>query len=108
MLFVKHSRICLVLGLFILAVSCRKVKVDDGNPLTGNQVTPAQSSSIRLFNFFNAPLEVTANNIPLTVISTSSNATQNQVGQSLFPTGVWTAGDDGSPVSMPVALLDKN
>lgn len=103
-------KISLLLPAFIfiwVIQGCRKEKLDGNIPLTGVQVSPAQASSIRLFNFYNTPLDMRVNNIPLTNFSTSGSAQGNQIGLSIFPKGVWGSSDDGSPVTLPASLLDK-
>ncbi|MBN8853877.1 MAG: hypothetical protein BGO55_10845 [Sphingobacteriales bacterium 50-39] len=100
------SRLFLLL-LPVIFNACRKTKVDNPYPLTGVQVAGSSPSSVRLFNFYNATLDVKANNVPLTAFS-SSSVQGNQIGLSLFPSGAWSSGDDGSPVTMPVSLFDKN
>lgn len=98
----------LVLLLPVIFNACRKTKVDNTYPLTGVQVGGSAGSSVRLFNFYNAQLDVKANNIPLTAFTGSGSVQGNQIGLSLFPSGVWNSGDNGSPVTMPVSLFDKS
>lgn len=105
--FAKWFRLCLLVVLPIIFNACRKTKIDNPYPLTGVQVAGSSSSSIRLFNFYNGALDVKANNVPLTAF-TSSSVQGNQIGLSLFPSGAWTSGDNGSPVIMPVSLFDRN
>lgn len=109
-LIVKRQPLLVFFAIALLGIApaCRKTKVNDAYALTGVQVTPAQGSVIRIFNFYNAPLDVQANNVPLTAFSADGNAQGNQVGLSIFPSGVWAAADDGNPVTMPVSLLDKS
>jgi hypothetical protein len=96
-----------ITALLLILSSCRKVKLDNTNPLTGDQVGQNTGSSVRLFNFFNSPLDIKVNNISLTAFSSDPTAQVNQIGLSLFPSGVWASGDDGSPVVLPVSMQDK-
>ena len=96
--------------LFFLVVlaACAKVKPQPVSPLTGSQVLNSPGSSIRLFNFYNADLDVKVNNIELTAFSGDPKAAGNQLGLSIFPANVWPNNDNGSPVTLPATLLDKN
>lgn len=97
----------LVVLLPVVFGACRKTKIDNPYPLTGDQVAGSTPSSVRLFNFYNAILDVKANNVPLTTFS-SASVQGNQIGLSLFPSGAWNSGDNGSPVTMPASLFDRN
>lgn len=86
--------------------SCKKEKISNNMPLqnVGNQ----SASSIRMFNFTGYPANITVNNIALTSYTSGGTSAGTAIGLSLFPTGAWTAGDDGSPFFMPNSLLDKD
>ncbi|MBN9381320.1 MAG: DUF4397 domain-containing protein [Chitinophagaceae bacterium] len=100
----------LLFGL-VLASSCKKVKEDvffDRKDILNNP-----SSTIRIYNFTNGLLNISVNNLQLTsfVAAKDVNApptTGTQLGLSFFPRGVWPSKDDGSPITLPSALLDKN
>ncbi len=96
------------LFFLVVPVACAKVKPQPVSPLTGSQVLNSPASSIRLFNFYNADLDVKVNNIELTAFSGDPKAAGNQLGLSIFPTNVWPNNDNGSPVTLPATLLDKN
>ncbi|GAA4312394.1 hypothetical protein GCM10023149_07730 [Mucilaginibacter gynuensis] len=100
-----YSSILLVL-FALLTGSCKKEKFNNAIPVL--DVSNQSGSSIRLFNFSGYPANMTVNNIPLTSYTTGSNQQGTPLGLSLFPTGVWTAGDGGSPFTMPNSLLDKD
>jgi hypothetical protein len=100
-----------ILILFILfAGGCMKMKEDNKIPFL--DVTNGSSSAIRLFNFMSAASyngsEVTINNVPLTAHGLTNGGGGTPIGLSLFPTGVWPSGDNGSPFSVPNSLLDKD
>ncbi|OQP50294.1 hypothetical protein A4H97_00140 [Niastella yeongjuensis] len=99
-----------VLSLLLPAVfvGCAKDKIENGYQLSGVQVAGSPGSSVRLFNFANAQLDVKVNNIPLTNFSSNSGVTGTQIGLSLFPSGAWKAAEDGAPVTLPVSLFDKD
>lgn len=98
--------------LLILAIlsSCVKDKSDNKIPLL--DVSNKSASAIRMFNFTGIDLDVTVNNIPLTAYPDPNNINHpgqaTQVGLSVFPSGVWTATDNGSPFVVSNGLLDKN
>jgi hypothetical protein len=100
-----YYSILLLVLIALVAGSCKKDKVSNTIPLqnVGNQ----SASSIRMFNFSGFPANITVNNIPLTSYG-STIGQGTTLGLSLFPTGGWTAGDDGSPFTMPNILLDKD
>lgn len=98
--------IFLIAWVALFTAACKKDKVGNTIPLLN--VENQSSSSIRLFNFSGYPSNITINNIPLTIYSNINNGQGTQLGLSLFPTGVWTAGDDGSPFFIPNSLLDKD
>ncbi len=103
-----QKQLWLLLLLVAIGSGCAKEKVDNGIPLL--DVSDRSLSAIRLFNFYSQNLDVTINNIPLTAYvgngaNTSGQGTQ--LGLSIFPSGVWTSGDDGSPFSVLNSLLDK-
>ncbi len=89
-----------------LSLACKKEKLDARSPLRGDQVVYGPNSGVRLFNFYNMDLDITANNISLTNYGISG-AQGNAIGLALFPDGVWKNSPDGSPVSVPASLLDK-
>jgi hypothetical protein len=97
--------ILLLALLALVAGSCKKDKVSNTIPLqnVGNQ----SASSIRMFNFTGYTADMTVNNIPLTAYA-STTGQGTALGLSLFPTGSWPSGDDGSPFTMPNSLLDKD
>lgn len=91
----------------MLLTACKKDKLNNGIVPDGSQVINTPASGIRLLNFCNMPLDMRINNIPLTTYG--ADATRgSQLGQSLFPTGVWKNEANGSPVNIPVTLPDKN
>jgi hypothetical protein len=95
----KHSFFKIL--MVVLLSACAK---DKFNPRLPVVPTVSQASSIRLFNFYNSPADISVNNIPLT----NFGATQGTAtGASIFPTGVWPNQDDGAPFIIPMSLLDK-
>ncbi|SDD77837.1 hypothetical protein SAMN05216464_102544 [Mucilaginibacter pineti] len=100
-----HCVLLLVL-LVLLTCSCKKEKISNTIPLqnAGNQ----SASSIRMFNFSGYPANMTVNNIPLTSYSNGNTGQGTPLGLSVFPTGMWEAGDDGSPFTLPNSLLNKD
>lgn len=104
--WVYYSGILPVL-LVLLMIGCKKDKLSNEIPQT--DVGNKSASAIRMYNFSGYPAELTVNNIPLTSYATGNNGGQGTAfGLSLFPTGVWTATDDGSPFNLPNSLLDKD
>ncbi len=86
----------------VVLTSCKKNLVSDTIlPVTG---LPANNSSIRLFNLFGFPMDVTVNNIPLTAYSQSGTTGVGQ-GVALFPGGVW---NDGTSFTIPYTLINKD
>lgn len=94
--------VCCLLGMWLFA-GCSKDKLQE-IPNSNTSVLTVGNSSIRLFNFTNTTADISINNIPLTNY-TSGQATA--LGLSLFPSGVWTNTDDGSPFTIPTSLVDK-
>ena len=101
----RHFISLSLVGLVVLALSCKKTKMDTLLQPSGNLV--ATNSSIRLFNFYNFNLDVTVNNIPLTSYS-SATQSGTQVGLAIFPTGSWVSTDDGNPFFVPNSLVTKD
>lgn len=89
-----------------LLSGCTKNKIE--NVIPPLSVGSTTSSSIRLYNFCFEALDISVNNNPLTSFSTSLATGGTALGLSLFPTGAWQTGNDGSPFSIPNSLLDKN
>ncbi len=102
---IRHFISFPLVGLIILALSCKKTKLDTLLQPSGTLV--ATNSSIRLFNFYNLNLDVTVNNIPLTSYN-SATQSGTQVGLGIFPTGSWVSMDDGSPFFVPNSLVTKD
>jgi len=98
-----------LLALFaLLALGCKKTKLDNSIPL--QNVGNSSASSIRLFNFF-GDADVTVNNMPLTAYPSgvnNGNSGGTAVGLSVFPDGVWHSGENASPVTLPNSLLNKD
>src|ERR1700761_9300994 len=84
-----------------LLAGCAKEKL---NPINYPVTATDGSSSIRLFNFTNTTADISINNIPLTNYTTGQATT---LGLQLFPSGVWTNSDGGSPFTIPTSLIDK-
>lgn len=103
----KRFNIALLLVLAIFS-NCTKDKSD--NRLSLPDVSNKSNSSIRMFNFYNGPLDMTINNLPLTAYPQPGTATgqSTQLGLSLFPTGAWESPDNGAAFTVPNSLLDKN
>lgn len=101
---VYHIILLVLITLF--TVSCKKEKLNNTIPLqnVGNQ----SGSSIRMFNFSGYNANLTVNNIALTAYKNGNVSSGTALGLSLFPSGTWTAGDDGSPFTMPNSLLNKD
>jgi hypothetical protein len=95
------------ISVLMILCSCVKDKLE--NRLPELDVSNKSNSSIRMFNFCNAELDMTINNIPLTAYpTTSTNVGQStQFGASIFPSGAWLSQDGGSPFTVPNVLLDK-
>ncbi|WP_142684939.1 DUF4397 domain-containing protein [Chitinophaga polysaccharea] len=101
--------VALLLGS-LLAGGCMKKKEDARIPFL--DVTNTTASGIRMFNFASGVFdgtEVTISNVPLTSYKGQNNNTGSgtPLGLSLFPSGIWTSGDNGNPFSVPASLLDK-
>lgn len=106
----KNFTLVSLLLVGMLAGGCMKRKEDSKIPLL--DVTNSSASSIRMFNFATAAVEgteVAINNVPLTAYRQTGGSAGGgtSLGLSLFPSGIWTSGDNGSPFSVPVSLLDK-
>ncbi|SDS65844.1 hypothetical protein SAMN05216490_1560 [Mucilaginibacter mallensis] len=96
----------LLLLFTILTNSCKKENLYGTIPLLN--VADKSASAIRLYNF-DDPTDVTVNSIPLTAYANPNTPTTGTaLGLSIFPTGIWTNGDDGSPFVVPNSLLDKD
>lgn len=87
--------------LIVFCAGCAKKGINDTLVPVGGINSPA--SSIRLFNFYGFPLDITVNNIPLTSYGSSGSGVGQ--GLSLLPSGVWGY---GSSFTIPTTLLDKN
>lgn len=96
----------LLLLIVLLTGGCKKENLYGSIPLLN--VADKSASAIRLYNL-NAPTDVTVNSIPLTAYATVNPASSGTaLGLSIFPTGIWANGDDGSPFVVPNSLLDKD
>src|ERR1700743_2714432 len=102
---------CSMLLLLIIALltgGCKKENPYGSIPLLN--VADKSASAIRLYNL-DAPTDVTVNSIPLTAYANvpgTPGPSGTAFGLSIFPTGVWANGDDGSPFVVPNSLLDKD
>jgi len=109
---IHRSAFCsmfLLLLIALLAGSCKKENLYGTVPLLN--VADKSASAIRLYNFCGLT-DVTVNSIPLTAYASANSGTSNSsgtaLGLSIFPTGIWTNGDNGSPFVVPNSLLDKD
>lgn len=106
----KNFTLISLLIIGVLAGGCIKKKEDSKIPFL--DVTNTAASSIRIFNFASAAIdgmEITINNVPLTAHAQTGGSAGGgtPLGLSLFPSGIWTSGDNGNPFSVPNSLLDK-
>lgn len=101
-----YQHFLLLMLIALLAISCKKDKLNGALPQV--VVSNQSASSIRVFNFTGYNANITVNNIALTSYSSGNISSGTALGLSLFPTGVWTPGDDGSPFIMPNSLLNKD
>ena len=100
------KKFLLPLLLGALLQSCLKSKQENIiPPLSTVNTAP---SSIRLFNLSASALDIEVNNYPLTSFASNLSTGETALGQTLFPTGVWPSSPNGTPVTLPQVLLDKN
>ena len=102
----SYRHFLFLLATMLCLAACTKDKLD--NKPIQTEVGNTSASTIRMFNL-STSTDVTVNNIPLTARQTNGqNQGSTDIGLSLFPSGKWISGDDGSPFTLPNSLLDKN